>query len=161
MPRLLIGVAVAFALVACTADDQTNPDLGASTSDPAPTVASEPTVPVTGDGSAFCDAMLAVGRIGGDPEATPDQVLADNQVLATLLDEAQASTPADAPSDLDALIDDYRTASQAIVAAGGDVEAAFVALQRDAPDVVARLGSSSSHVEAYDFLVARCGMVAP
>ncbi len=105
--------------------------------------------------------MLGVGRIGADPAAAPARVLADNQRLAALLDEVQASTPEDAPPELDALIDDYRAASQAIVAAGGDVEAAFAALERDVPDVVARLGSSTSHVVAYDFLVARCGISAP
>lgn len=158
------AAALALALAACAPDDEVSPNPGASSTTTAPpgsTVAPATTFPVTGDDSAFCDAMLGLGRIGGDPTATPDQVLADNQVLVTLLDEAQANTPGDAPPDLDSLIDDYRAASQALVAAGGEVEAAFAALQRDAPDVVARLGSSSSHVEAYDFLVARCGITAP
>ncbi len=156
-----LGATLVLAMVGCASGDEATPDAGGSTSTTAPTVASPTTALVTGDGSPFCDAMLGVGQIGRDPVAAPDQVLADNQVLAALLDEVQVNTPEDAPPDLDALIDDYRAASEAIVAAGGDVEAAFAALQRDAPDVVARLGSSTSHVEAYDFLVARCGFSAP
>src|SRR5204862_60286 len=81
----------------------------------------------TGDGSAFCNSMLALGQVAGADGATPAEVLAANQELAANLDEAQANTPADAPPDLDALLDDYRAASQAIAKAKGDVDAALVA----------------------------------
>ena len=114
-----------------------------------------------GDGSAFCDAMLAVGQIERSAGATPAEVLAENEELQAHLDEAQANTPAEAPPDFDALLDDYRVASLAIAAAEGDVEAAFEALERDDPDVVTRLGSSSSHADGYQFLVDRCGVAAP
>jgi hypothetical protein len=46
-------------------------------------------------------------------------VLEQQQELLAQLDEAQANTPDDAPPDLDLLIDDYRNASSAIIAAGG------------------------------------------
>jgi hypothetical protein len=41
------------------------------------------------------------------------------------------------------------------------VEQAFEALEQEAPEVVQRLGSSTSHEEAYNFLVERCGITAP
>ena len=105
--------------------------------------------------------MLAVGQVAGAEGATPAEVVAANQELVAQLDEAQANTPEDAPPDLDALLDDYRAASAAIAAAKGDLTAAFEALGNEHPDVVARLGSSSSHEEAYSFLVDRCGINVP
>ena len=123
-------------------------------------VTTESTVPtptIEGDGTPFCDAMLAVGRVPGANGASPEEVLEANTVLAGHLDEAQANTPPDAPPDFDSLLDDYRLASEAIGEAAGDVAEAFEALKDEHPDVFARLGSSTSHAEAYRFLVARCG----
>lgn len=154
MRRWLGGVALALALAAGACSD----DGGGSRPSAAATESTAPTPTFTGDGSAFCDAMLGVGQIGRDAEASPDEVLADNDKLVAFLDEAQANTPTDAPPDFDALLDDYRAATQAIAAAGGDVEAAFAALERESPKVVDRLGSSTSHAEGYDFLVERCGI---
>jgi hypothetical protein len=114
-----------------------------------------------GDGSAFCNAMLTVGQAPGAEGRTKEQVLAANQNLVEQLDEAQANTPADAPSDFDALIDDYRVATTAIFDADGDVTKAFETLQQEQPEVVARLGSSTSHEEAYAFLSERCGINPP
>lgn len=105
--------------------------------------------------------MISVGKIGGKADATPEEILADNQRLAGLLDEAQTNTPEDAPADFDALLDDYRATSEAIRDADGDVDAAFAALAEDAPDVIQRLSSSKSHPGAYDFLVDRCGIARP
>lgn len=157
-------MAAALATAACSGDDDATPTTSPATTTstvPSPSTSTTSTTSSTGDGSPFCAAMLGIGQIGGDAESAPEQVLADNQALAALLDEAQANTPEDSPPDLDALIDDYRAASQAIVDAGGDVEAAFAALQLEAPDVVARLGSSTSHEDAYAFLVDRCGVSVP
>ncbi|MEQ1786414.1 MAG: hypothetical protein ABL966_05130, partial [Acidimicrobiales bacterium] len=114
-----------------------------------------------GDGSAFCDAMLGVGQIGSSADAAPAEVLADNEELLALLDDAQANTPTDAPPDFDALLDDYRAASQAIAVAGGDVEAAFATLEQESPEVFARLSSSTSHEAGFTFLVERCGITTP
>ena len=147
-----VAAAVAIAAASCSSDADT-----ASTT----TESTAPTPTFVGDGSAFCNAMLDLGQVSGAEGATPKQVLAANQQLVAQLDEAQANTPADAPADFDALIDDYRVAATAIFDAKGDVAEAFAALQEEAPDVVARLGSSSSHEEAYDFLVARCGINPP
>lgn len=152
--RALVVGALAVALTACTSD----PPPGSGADSP-PSTASTPTF--VGDGSAFCDAMLGVGQIGGAEGATPAEVLAENARLVGLLDEAQANTPADAPPDFDELLDDYRAATEAIGEAGGDVDAAFAALQQTSPELVARLGSSTSHADAFAFLVERCGLTAP
>jgi len=154
--RTIGVIALVLAAGACSGGDDAPAMSGAGT-----TASTAPTPTFTGDGSAFCDAMLGIGQVGGDAGATPNEVLADNEALAVLLDEAQANTPEDAPPDFDALLDDYRAASLAIVEARGDADAAFAALQRDSPDVVKRLGSSTSHAAAYAFLVTRCGINAP
>jgi hypothetical protein len=101
--------------------------------------------------------MLGVGQVAGAEGATPEEVLASTEELAERLGEAEANTPADAPADFAALIDDYDLAIAAILAAEGDVDAAFEALGEEHPDVVERLGSSTSHEEAYAYLVERCG----
>jgi len=147
---------VLAAAVSCSGDDD------GGTAPPTSTTASTaPTPTLTGDGSAFCTAMLALGRGTGAEGSTPAEVLTANQELVAHLDEAQANTPEDSPPDLDALLDDYRVAAEAIAAANGDVEAAFEALSAEHPDVVARLGSESSHEEAYAFLATRCASNTP
>ena len=152
------AVLLVLAAAACSGDDDDGVTTATSTSTTASTA---PTPTFTGDGSAFCTAMLAVGQGPGAGEKSPAEVLAATQELMAQLDEAQANTPEDAPADLDALLDDYRVATEAIFAAKGDVEAAFEALNVEHPDVVERLGSASSHEEAYSFLVERCGINAP
>lgn len=152
--RVLL-VALTLALGACSDGDDTTEATSA------PTETTAPTPTFTGDGSAFCDAMLGVGQVGSDPDARPAEVLAANQTLVGFLDEAQANTPADAPADFDALLDDYRAATRAIAESDGDVDAAFAALERSSPEVVQRLGSATSHQAAYDFVVDRCGITQP
>jgi ABC-type transporter Mla subunit MlaD len=151
---LLAVVLVTVAVAGACADDGGR-EAGSTT-----TESIAPTPTFVGDGSAFCDAMLAVGQVERSTDDSPAEVRAENEELARHLDEAQANTPPDAPPDLDALLDDYRTASEAIADADGDIDAAFEALERDAPAVVERLGSSTSHEEGYDFLVGRCGITA-
>ena len=157
----LVGGALALllAVAGCTDDggDQTAPPTTAAST----TASTAPTPTLTGDGTAFCDAMLGVGQVAGAEGATPEEVLATTEELTQHLDEAQVNTPEDAPTDFDSLLDDYRLAIEAIVAAEGDVEAAFAALAEEDPEVVGRLGSSTSHAEAYAFLVDRCGIEAP
>ncbi|MFL6203875.1 MAG: hypothetical protein ACJ739_00845 [Acidimicrobiales bacterium] len=143
---------VALLLAACSG--------GSGGSSPT-TESTAPTPTFVGDGSPFCNAMLDIGQVAGAQGATPKEVLAANEQLVAQLDEAQANTPPDAPPDFDALVDDYRVATTAIFDAKGDVAKAFKALETEQPEVVARLGSSTSHKEAYDFLVERCGINAP
>ena len=147
---------VAAALVLAVAGCSDDADSSSST-----TASTAPTPTFVGDGSAFCNAMLNVGQIAGAQGATAQQNLEANERLVAQLDEAQANAPADAPPDFEALIDDYRLATAAIFEAKGDVAKAFKALEEDAPDVVARLGSPTSHKEAFDFLVERCGINQP
>ena len=144
-------LAVVVVAAGCSGSDDGD-DAATSTTEREATTTS---VEVVGDGSPFCDAMIALGQIGMG--ATAEDVLAANEELVGLLDEAQANTPADAPSDLDALIDDYRAASDAIAEHEGDLDAAYESLS---PDVVARLSANDSHPEAYEFLVDRCGLTA-
>jgi hypothetical protein len=146
------AIALLLLATACSGDDDAAPSTTESTA---------PTPTFKGDGSPFCNSMLRLGQVPGAEGATREQVLAANEQLVANLDEAQANTPADAPPDLDALIDDYRMAADAIFDAGGDVRAAFAALQQAQPEVVARLRSASSHQAAYAFLVDRCGVNAP
>ncbi len=137
-----------LAVAACSGEEGSAPSTTTST-------VSTPTI--EGDGTPFCAAMLAVGRVQGANGASPEQVLAANEELLGHLDAAQANTPPDAPPDFDSLLDDYRLASEAIREAAGDVTKAFADLKAAHPDVVDRLGSQSSHAEAYRFLLARCG----
>jgi hypothetical protein len=145
------------ALASCSSDADPDEEGGDTTT----TESTVPTPTITGDGSAFCEAMLAVGRVAGANGASTDEVLAANEELVRHLDEAQTNTPSDAPPDFDSLLDDYRLAAEAIFAAEGDVAAAFDALGEDHPEVVDRLASSTSHADAYAFLVDRCGIAAP
>ena len=155
MPAARWG-SVAAALVLAVAGCSDDADSSSST-----TASTAPTPTFVGDGSAFCNAMLNVGQIAGAQGATAQQNLEANERLVAQLDEAQANAPADAPPDFESLIDDYRLATAAIFEAKGDVQKAFKALEEDAPDVVARLGSATSHKEAFDFLVERCGINQP
>jgi hypothetical protein len=151
----------AVALLLCMVGACSDDDEGGSEAQPVLTTASTvPTPTIEGDGTAFCDAMLGVGRVEGAAGATAEEVLVANEELVSHLDEAQTNTPSDAPADFEALLDDYRLATEAITEADGDVAEAFDALERDHPEVVARLGSASSHAEAYAFLVERCGDAA-
>ncbi len=160
MRRLhLLVVALALAVAGCSDDGGT--DDGGALPGETTTAPTAPAPTFVGDGSSFCDAMLGVGQVERAADATPEEVLAENQRLIDFLGDAQANTPEDAPADFDALIDDFRLAAQAINDARGDVDAAFAALEEDSPEVVGRLGSSTSHAEAYEFLVDRCGITAP
>jgi hypothetical protein len=150
---LTVALALTFALAACSDGDE-----GATASTTASTTSTAPTPTFAGDGSAFCDAMLAIGKVERSADSTPAEVLAANEELLGHLDDAEASAPADAPTDLASLLADYRLAAEAITAADGDVERAFTVLGEESPDVVQRLSSSSSHADAYDFLVDRCGI---
>lgn len=151
------GLPIAIVVLAACAGGDDAGSAGVSTA-----VDSGATTPTfVGDGSAFCDAMLGVGQVERSVEDTPEDVLAENDLLLGHLDAAQANAPSDAPPDFDALLEDYRVASLAIAASGGDVAAAFVRLEEEDPEVFERLGSSTSHAEAYAFLVSRCGIAAP
>jgi hypothetical protein len=116
------------------------------------------------DKSPFCVAIRKLEALGSDqaPAAgTPAEVLAQNAKLAALIDQAAASTPSDAPADVQALIADYRVLSKAIDAAGGDTAAAFSALGTSDPALTARLGQADAHRASFVFFAERCGTAPP
>lgn len=150
----------AIAAAICVAAACSSDDGGGEDGDVAPvltTVSTVPTPTIEGDGTRFCEAMLAVGRVQGAAGATPEQVVEANRELVGHLDEAQANTPSDAPPDFEALLDDFRLAAEAIFEADGNVVEAFESLKGEHPEVHRRLGSPTSHMAAYQYLIERCG----
>jgi hypothetical protein len=110
-------------------------------------------------GGPFCTSVQAIRDLGGDAAAaTPADVLAQNEQLLDLLDEASASVPDGAPADVEGLFDDYRTIAQAIGAAAGDVDAAYASIQASDPALAARLFNPTAHLPAFEFFEGACGV---
>ncbi len=118
------------------------------------------TLPETSPDAPFCTSIGAIQGLGaGQPAAaTREKVLAQNEQLLDLLDEASAVVPDGAPADVEALFDDYRTIAQAIGAAGGNVDAAYQTLQETDPAVAARLFKATAHLPAFEFFARRCNI---
>jgi hypothetical protein len=168
LPARRVAIALlaagAFGLGACGGDGGDDPaaagqpdsDQGAGTS-LLSTTTSGPSTAL--DQSTFCTSIRGIQGLGGDAGgAVPEQVLAQNEEMLGLLDEAQASVPEGAPSDVASLIDDYRKIGEAIGAAGGDVNAAYAAIQGSDPNLAARLVDASAHLAAFQFFADRCGV---
>jgi len=155
---VVAGLAVT-ALAACGSDGEGDADRSgerAGDEEAAPSTTLDP--------SPFCVTIRSLEALGAEPAAgggSPEEVLAQNASVASLLDEATASAPDDAPADVQALFDDYRVVSEAIVAASGDTEAASAALARDHSDVLQRLSGTAAHEDAFAFFVDRCGIAPP
>jgi hypothetical protein len=116
------------------------------------------------DTSPFCVTIRSLEALGSEPSAAgagPSEVLTQNASVASLLDDAAASAPDDAPADVQALFDDYRLVTDAIVATSGDTSAAYEALNRDHPGLLDRLGQPDAHREAFAFFADRCGTAPP
>ena len=149
------------ALAACGSDGEADGDAGRS----GERAADAETAPSTTlDPSPFCVTIRSLEALGSEPSATagtPADVLAQNASVSSLLDEAEASAPDDAPSDVQALFDDYRLVSEAIVAASGDTDAAYTALTRDHPELLERLTQAGAHADAFAFFAERCGTARP
>lgn len=139
------------------------------------TLSSDPSAPTTapggglpGDGDPvgpvqpgpFCTSIQALQGLGdgGATTGAPEQVLAQNEAMLDLLDEAAASVPAGAPADVESLFDDYRAIAVAIGGAGGDIDAAYAALQEQQPEVAARLYNESAHLVAFEYFANNCGI---
>ena len=60
--------------------------------------------------------------------------------------------PDGAPADVESLFDDYRAIAVAIGGAGGDIDAAYAALQEDQPELVARLFNATAHLRGLRLL---------
>lgn len=116
------------------------------------------------DQSPFCVTIRSLEDMGNEPDSgdgTPEEVLAQNDEIIRLLEDATATAPDDAPADVQSLFDDYMVLSQAITTSGGDTDAAFAALQADEPELMARLAQPDAHTEAFTFFSERCGTAAP
>lgn len=153
----LIGTA---ALAACGAAGDDASKGGGSTDDQAATVTTEDPL----DQSPFCVAIRALEALGSDKVAvagTPAEVLDQNSQLAELIDEAAANAPADAPADVQSLVDDYGAFSDAVAAAAGDRDAAIATLTTDEPELLARFAQADAHGEAFTFFAERCGTAPP
>jgi hypothetical protein len=152
------GLAV-VALAACGSDSDTGrPGPGERAAD------DEAAPSTTLDASPFCVTIRSLEALGSEPSATGGsvaEVLAQNASVSSLLDEAEASAPDDAPSDVQALFDDYRLVSEAILAAAGDTDAAYGTLTRDQPELLERLTQAGAHADAFAFFAERCGTAPP
>ncbi len=169
--RTLVLVTAALVLAACGGDGDDGADAAPTTGPPATstTTATEggSGLPGAGEGppgtvaaGPFCDSIAGIQGLGAGEAAggTPELVLAQNEAMLDLLDEASANVPPGAPADVESLFDDYRTIAVAIGSAGGDVEAAYTAIQRDEPELAARLFTETAHLPAFEFFANHCGI---
>ena len=116
--------------------------------------------PASVDGGPFCTSIQAIQDLGagGADTAAPEQVLAQNEAMLDLLDQATATVPAGAPAAVESLFDDYLSVADAIRSAGGDIEAAYAGLQEREPQVAARLFNATAHLPAFDYFARHCGI---
>jgi ABC-type glycerol-3-phosphate transport system substrate-binding protein len=156
MRRIALLVLVAL-LAACGGDDDGDDAASGEEADAGETG-------TTLDESPFCVTIRALEQMGSEPaqgSGTPEEVLSQNDEIIAHLEDAQASTPADAPPDVPALFDDYLALSAAITTAAGDTDAAFAALQAQQPELVTRLSAPDAHNEAFRWFSERCGTAPP
>lgn len=156
---LVLALGAMAPLAACGGGDDASKGDG-STDDEAATVTTED----PRDQSPFCVAIRALEAMGSDDAAvagTPAEVLAQNAQLTELIDEADANAPADAPADVQSLIDDYAAFADAIDAAAGDRDAAIATLTTDDPELLARFAQADAHGEAFTFFAQRCATAPP
>jgi hypothetical protein len=169
-PLALLAV-VAVALAACGGTGGDGGEAAPTTVTTSVTSSStpSPTGGLPGDGGSapgpgaagpFCSSIAGIQGLGADEAAgaTPEQVLAQNEAMLDLLDEASANVPEGAPADVESLFDDYRTIAVAIGSAGGNVEAAYAAIEQDEPDLAARLFNPTAHLPAFEFFANHCGI---
>lgn len=169
---------VVLALLGLLAGSACSGDGGGATAEPAAdagddvitgdsSTTSQPpaSLPGTGDEAPggrgpFCDSIAAIQDLGGGEAgtATPEQVLAQNEQMLDLLDEAAASVPEGAPADVESLFDDYRRIAEAIGEAGGDTDAAYTAIEAADPALAARLFNPTAHLPAFEFFARDCGI---
>lgn len=116
--------------------------------------------PASVDGGPFCTSIRAIQDLGagGADTGAPEQVLAQNEAMLDLLDEATATVPEGAPADVESLFDDYLSVAEAIRLAGGDIDAAYAGLQEREPQVAARLFNATAHLPAFEYFANHCGI---
>lgn len=116
------------------------------------------------DDSPFCKAIRSLGELSSAPaegDGSAEEVMRQSEALVTLVDDAAATAPDDAPDEVLVLFDDYRALGDAIAAASGDTTAAFEALGAASPAVADRLSRADAYERAFTFFTTRCGTGAP
>ena len=164
-----IALAAAVALGACGGDD--TPAASAEGDDLATgdttTTSGAAGLPGEGDGSPssvdqgpFCSSVLGIQNLGagGAETGAPEEVLAQNEAMLDLLDEATANVPAGAPADVESLFDDYKRIAEVIGEAAGDIEAAYAAIEQHEPELAARLFNATAHLPAFEYFANHCGI---
>lgn len=162
---LVLAVLVTVSLGACGGggDDETEGTL--ADGGDAVTVDSSTTTTTTGPAGTiapgpFCASIAGLQGLGAGGATTggPEEVLAQNEAMLDLLDEASATVPEGAPADVESLFDDYRAIAVAIGGAGGDIDAAYANIQETQPELAARLFNETAHLPAFEFFVNHCGI---
>jgi len=138
-------------------------DTGATTSTSAETGlpgSGDTSPPAAADGGPFCASIKGIQDLGagGADTGDPAQVLAQNEAMLDLLDQATATVPDGAPADVERLFDDYSSVAEAIRVAGGDIDAAYAGLHEREPEVAARLFNATAHLPAFDYFANHCGI---
>jgi hypothetical protein len=158
---LLLAGAGAAGLAACGGDDDGSNDDTTTTSsaggDDDGSERAEPAEDLVD--TTFCKSLLAIDAIdSGSAERPPEQVVSSATQVRALLDDAAAAEPEDAPEAVGTFFDDTMATVDAIIAAAGDVDAAYQGLATSDPDLVARLTDESAYEDAVDFVYDRCGL---
>lgn len=169
MPRIVALVVAAVVLVGAAGcgsgggDDSTDRAV-ATTPGGSVDGDSTTTVPAPLYDTPFCEAARGLDALGREPapaDRSAQEVLAQTERLAGFIEVLAATRPGDAPAAVDALVEDYRILSAAIVDAEGDIEAAFAVLDAEDPELSVRLGLPDSYHEAVVFFADRCGTSIP
>jgi hypothetical protein len=157
---LVLALTLGITVAGCSSRSDTD---GAAARPTSPTVETSEAPSTSLDTGPFCTNVRALEGLGEDQgdAATPDVVLAQAEETIGVLDEITATVPTDAPPDVEVLLDDFRAIVEAIVAAGGDSDAAYASLQADQPELWARLSDPAAHDGAFAFFAARCGTPLP
>jgi hypothetical protein len=155
----LAAAAVGLLLVAAACSDGSSEGAAPRSSPEDEAPASTTT---TLDDSPFCQSVRALVALGDDAaDPTPEAVVSQSQEMQGLLDEVAAAAPGDAPPDVPALLADFRAIADAVVASGGDVDAAYAALQAGQPELWDRLAQPTAHEDGFRFFADRCGTPMP
>lgn len=156
----IAGVVVCLGIVGACGGNDTGGAIDTPASSTTDVDASTGGTTTTLDKSPFCVAIRGLEALGNAPstgERTQALVLEQTEKLLDLVEDATNNAPQDAPTDVSALLHDYRLIGDAVVAAAGDTEAAMATLGSTDPELMARL----PHREAFQFFAELCGTVPP
>lgn len=165
MPRIRRTLSCAFlvgagALVGAACSGGGDDGAGPTSSSTVDRTDAGPSTTTTIEEGPFCDSVRALAALDSTSPAdgSPQEVLAQNEQMLDLIDEAAAAAPTDAPPDVQALFDDFHAIGEAIATAGGDVEQAYATLAEADPELTDRLTDPGAHMDAVGFFAVRCGV---